>query len=74
MNKAAARKSLRPQTDKYRGIFLHSAVPLWEVDICELRGMIQGWRTRGIRDLRAYFDIHPGVLKKAIQSIKVVDV
>src|SRR5271157_5918376 len=64
----------RPRADMYRSVFLHSRVSLWVEDISELRATIQGWRARGISDLRAYLESHPGVLKKAVRSITVVDV
>jgi PAS domain S-box-containing protein len=60
--------------DKYRNVFLHSAVSLWEEDISALRTMIREWRARGIHNLRPYLDSHPRVLRRAIHSIVVVDV
>ncbi|HUI70735.1 MAG TPA: PAS domain-containing protein, partial [Spirochaetia bacterium] len=74
MNKYIGGKTSGSRSDKYRSIFLHTAVSLWEEDISELRQMIKSWRVRGIRDLRVYLDNHPRVLKKAIHSIRVVDV
>ena len=62
------------RTHRYRSVFDHSAVSLWEEDISELRVMIQGWRDRGIPDLSSYLRGHPRVLRRAIRAIKVVDV
>jgi PAS domain S-box-containing protein len=73
MKRKSGAKS-RSRTDRYRSVFDHSAVSLWEEDISELRAMIQGWRDRGITDLRSYLRGHPNVLRKAIRAIKVVDV
>jgi PAS domain S-box-containing protein len=49
-------------------------VSLWVEDISGLRAVIRAWRARGISDLRAYLQSHPVVLRKAVRSIKVVDV
>ncbi len=67
-------RAARPAGGSDRTIFDRSAAPLIEQDISGLRPMIAGWQARGIEDLRAYLGRHLSVLRRAIHSIKVIDV
>ncbi|MGA2974827.1 MAG: PAS domain S-box protein [Spirochaetia bacterium] len=59
---------------RYKSIFQHSAVSLWEEDISAVRSMIKDLRDRGITNLREYLDTHVEVVREAVRSIKVIDV
>jgi len=58
---------------RYRSIFEHSSVALWEEDISELRAALKELRQRGVADFQEYLDEHPEFLAQAAQMIKVVD-
>jgi PAS domain S-box-containing protein len=57
--------------DRYRSIFEHSSVALYEEDITELRAELRNLRREG--DIRAYLDGHPQFLARAARMIKIVD-
>ena len=63
-----------PTEALYRSVFQHSAVSLWIQDISELREMIRAWRKRGVKDLRSYLGRDPERLRRAVHSIRVLDV
>jgi two-component system, cell cycle sensor histidine kinase and response regulator CckA len=63
-----------PRIDRYKWIFQHSAVSLWEQDISELRQKLKALRASGVEHLAEYLDAHPEFVEEAIHSIKVVDV
>jgi two-component system, sensor histidine kinase and response regulator len=56
------------------GIFNRSAVAHREEDISGVRALVREWRSRGVTDVSAYLDAEPQELKKAIDSIRLVDV
>jgi two-component system cell cycle sensor histidine kinase/response regulator CckA len=57
---------------RYRAIFQHSAVSLWEEDISQLRAAIRALQVKG--DFRNYLDAHPTFILEATRMIKVIDV
>ncbi len=59
---------------RYRSIFQHSAVSLWEEDITGLRAALKELKTRGVTDLGAWLDSNPDFLVEAARLIRVVDV
>ncbi len=63
----------RSRATSGRSIFDACPVPLLEEDISGLRTLIAAWRAGGIRDLRDHLDRHPGELREAIRSIRIVD-
>ena len=63
-----------PAEPKYRSIFEHSAVSLWEEDISALRKRLSGLRRpRGFK-LRTYAAAHPEFVQEAVGLIEVTDV
>ena len=59
---------------RFRSIFQHSAVSLWEEDISGLRAALGALGDRGVTDIGAYLDAHPEFLDEAARLITVVDV
>ncbi|MGA2762046.1 MAG: PAS domain S-box protein [Spirochaetia bacterium] len=59
---------------RYKSIFQHSAVSLWEEDIGELRRALRDLRARGVADLGAWIDSNPLFIDQAARMIRVVDV
>ena len=60
--------------EKSRGTFNRSAVAHREEDISGVRAMLAEWRSRGVSDVRSHLDANPQELKRAIDSIRLVDV
>jgi len=67
-------EKLSPAETRYRNIFQHSAVSLWEEDIAGLRAALKALKARGVVDLRVWLDSHPDFLDEAARLIRVVDV
>ena len=63
-----------PPDPKYRSIFEHSAVSLWEEDISALRKRLSGLRRPRGFELRAYAAEHPEFVQEAVSLIEVTDV
>ncbi len=59
---------------RYKSIFQHSAVSLWEEDIAGLRAALRDLRALGVIDLGAWLDSHPEFVEQAAGLIRVVDV
>ncbi|HVO39368.1 MAG TPA: PAS domain S-box protein [Spirochaetia bacterium] len=59
---------------RYRSVFRHSAVSLWEEDIAELRAALDRLKAEGVEDIRSWLDAHPGFIAEAARMISVVDV
>jgi len=67
-------KALSPGEMRYKSIFLHSAVSLWEEDISALRAALRDLKSSGVGDLAVWLDSHQDFLVLAAQLIRVVDV
>jgi two-component system cell cycle sensor histidine kinase/response regulator CckA len=59
---------------RYRSIFQHSAVSLWEEDIAGLRSALRELRAAGVIDLAAWLDEHSDFLRDAARLIRVINV
>jgi signal transduction histidine kinase len=65
---------LSPGETRYKRIFQHSAVSLWEEDISGLRAVLKALKAQGVRDLAAWMDTHPELIDEAARLIRVIDV
>lgn len=65
---------LQENEAKYRALFEYSPISLWEEDLSQVRGYIDGLRSKGIRDLRQYFEEHPEEMGPCINRIRILDV
>jgi len=63
----------RAAADKYRSIFEHTAVSLWEEDISGLRVLLKQWRSHAA-DLREHLRAHPALVRKGVRAVTAVDV
>ena len=64
----------RPEDEKYRSIFEHSAVSLWEEDISKLRLRLVELRKGASFSLTEHLLAHPEFVKEAFGLIEVTDV
>ena len=69
-----AEEALRESERRYRRIFDTAAVSIWEEDFSGTRALLEELRAAGVADLRAYLEAHPDVLRRAVQSVRVVEV
>jgi two-component system, cell cycle sensor histidine kinase and response regulator CckA len=60
--------------ERFRGLFQECPVSLWEEDITDLKGRLDGLRKSGIGDLRTYFADHPEEVGRCAGLIRVIGV
>ncbi|MCX5744975.1 MAG: response regulator [Proteobacteria bacterium] len=59
---------------RFRSLFEHSPVCLWEEDGSELKGHLDQLRARGVIDMPAYLREHPSEVARCMAMVKVLDV
>jgi two-component system, cell cycle sensor histidine kinase and response regulator CckA len=69
-----AREALRRSEARYRMLFDHSPIPLWEENFSELKNYLDQLKTAGVDDFNRYFDEHPDEVARCIRLIEMVDV
>lgn len=60
--------------ERFKALFEHSPVPLWEEDFSEVKKIIDTLKKRRVKNFRNYFDKHPEVVDKCIEAVKILDV
>lgn len=60
--------------DKYQFIFDNAPIAFWEEDFSEVKIYFEELRSRGITDIRDYFDSNQQALEECIRRIKVLNV
>ncbi|MEJ1968259.1 MAG: ATP-binding protein [Rhizomicrobium sp.] len=69
-----AKTALETSEQRYRMLFHFLPVAMVQLDRSELAGVFETLRAEGVRDLKAYFDSHPGFYDYAANAIRVVEV
>jgi PAS domain S-box-containing protein len=69
-----AEQALRESEARYRGLFEHSPVSLWEQDFSAIKQDMDRLRAEGVADWPAYFEGHPDLLVRYLGLIRVLDV
>ena len=59
---------------KYRDLFEHVPVALWNEDFSSLKTHLDKLRKSGVTDLHAYFEQHPQDVAHCAELIKIIDV
>jgi len=59
---------------RFRGLFEHAPVSIWEEDFSAVRKYIDDLRSMGVADFSTYFDEHPEVVAESAARVKIVDV
>ncbi|MGZ9235582.1 MAG: PAS domain S-box protein, partial [Anaerolineales bacterium] len=59
---------------RFRGLFEHVPVSIWEEDFSAVRTYIDDLRSQGIVDLSTHFNTHPEVVAACAARVKIVDV
>ena len=69
-----AEEALRRSEQRYRHLFHHMPVALWQLNAQPYVAMFQQLRADGVEDLAAYIDEHPDFLSKALSGLIVEEV
>jgi PAS domain S-box-containing protein len=72
--KKKAEDELRKSESRYKDLFMHSPVPLWEEDYTEVSEWLDQLRLDGIIDLKSYLINNPESLSQAVSLIRIIDV
>ena len=59
---------------RFRGLFEHAPVSIWEEDFSAVRQYLNELRNAGVMELSAYFDAHPEAVAESAARVKIVDV
>jgi diguanylate cyclase (GGDEF)-like protein/PAS domain S-box-containing protein len=59
---------------RFRGLFEHAPISIWEEDFSAVRQSIDDLRAAGVIDFPAYFDQHPEEVAAYTTQVKIVDV
>jgi diguanylate cyclase (GGDEF)-like protein len=59
---------------RYKSLFEHSPISLWEEDFSGIKNLIDNLRVQGVSDFDAYFTQHPEVVMECTALVKVIDV
>jgi len=74
MRVAARTAELSRNEARFRGLFEHAPVSIWEEDFSAVRQYMDELRKAGVTDFLAYFDAHPEVVAESAARVKIVDV
>ena len=66
-------KKIIESEDRYRTLFEHSVVPIWEEDFSEVKRFFDHLRKKRVKDFRAYFMKHPDKIEHCASLIRVID-
>ncbi|MDY7028454.1 MAG: histidine kinase dimerization/phosphoacceptor domain -containing protein, partial [Spirochaetota bacterium] len=65
---------IRKSEHRYRMIFDHSYISIWEEDYSEVHQALENLKKNGIEDIRSYLTEHADVLNAIVRKLKVVDI
>jgi signal transduction histidine kinase len=77
MDVTARKKSeeaLRNSEQRYRNLFQHMPIALWQLNASKLVDMFKGLRAEGVTELRPYIDQHPHLLQQLTEAVKIEEV
>jgi PAS domain S-box-containing protein len=69
-----AEEALRTAEARFRGLFEHSPIVLWEEDLSDLRRHVHRLREAGVTDLRGYLLSSAERMVEILSTVKVLDV
>jgi PAS domain S-box-containing protein len=69
-----AESALLESEIRYRGLFEHAPVSLWEEDFSRVRMRIDALRAEGVTDFRRYFAGHPEAMQECAAEARVLQV
>lgn len=69
-----AESALLESEIRYRGLFEHAPVSLWEEDFSGVRARIEALRAQGVTDFRRYFAEHPEAMQACAAEVRILQV
>jgi C4-dicarboxylate-specific signal transduction histidine kinase len=69
-----AEESLRISEQRYRSLFQHMPIALWQINASELVEIFKDLRAQGVTELRPYVDQHPHLLQQLTDAVKIEEV
>jgi len=73
-DKRRAEEDYLRSSARYKLLFEHSPVSIWEEDLSEVKQFIDRLRERGVKDIKEYFDAHPEDVAHCATMVKVIDI
>jgi PAS domain-containing protein len=77
MDITARRKSeeaLRNSEQRYRHLFQHMPIALWQLNASKVVELFKGLRAEGATELRPYIDQHPHFMQQLMDAVKIEEV
>jgi PAS domain S-box-containing protein len=77
MDVTARKKSdeaLRNSEQRYRNLFQHMPIALWQINASKLVELFKRLRAEGVTELRPYIDQHPHFLQQLTDAVKIEEV
>ncbi len=72
--RAKAEEALRISEQRYRHLFHHMPIALWQLNASKVVELFRGLRAEGVTELRPYVDQHPDFLVRAMEGVKIEEV
>jgi PAS domain S-box-containing protein len=69
-----AHADLERSNERYRHLFHHLPIPLFQMDARELLAVMRELRAQGVIDIDRHFDANPGALTRAMQAVRIAEV
>src|SRR5882762_2821410 len=67
-------EALRNSEQRYRNLFHHMPIALWQMNASKLVKLLNGLRAEGVTELRPYIDQHPDLLQELASAAKIEEV
>ena len=69
-----AEEALRNSEQRYRNLFHHMPIALWQISASKVVELFKDWRAEGVTELRPHIDQHPHLLQQLTDAVKVEEV
>ncbi|MCC7359050.1 MAG: sensor domain-containing diguanylate cyclase [Anaerolineales bacterium] len=69
-----AERALAASELRFRGLFEHAPISLWEEDYTAVKRRLDQFRAAGVDDLRRFLGDHPQIVRELMAGIRVLDV
>ncbi|MFC2159444.1 diguanylate cyclase [Actinomycetota bacterium] len=69
-----AEKQLQETQDRYFTLFEDSPIPLWELDISEIKEYFDCLKDKGVKNFGKYFKDHPKDVSTCIKMLRIINI